>query len=1004
MKKRVLFFLTSMLTLLCTVHADLHLIMQSYQAPQGSIVTVPVRVKDFVNIISVQGTIEFDPQVISFVNVQAFSLPGMNASNFGTSQTLNGKLMFSWFEANLNGQFLPDSAVLFTIVFQATGDMGQVSVLNFANNPTPPEVINAAFQQQQLTLVNGFVEIQQTPVVYDMMMFSDTMTVIPGSSILVPVRAVDFNSIVSAQGTIAFDPAVVNFTSVTNFGLPGMNSANFGYTQTQNGILTYSWYDPSNQGINLSDSAVLFMMNFFVAGNSGQSTPIQFASIPVPLEVADTSLQPLTVLYNNGLVQIQQNVQWDFPVFMLDTVSGPHGAQVTAYARAVNFNQIVSLQGTIDFDQTIVTYVNVSGFGLPGMSINDFGQSLTTQGKLMFSWTDPLLSGVSLPDSASLFSITFLLNGFQGDESPLDFGSVPTTLEFTDTSFAPVVCSFINGRILIEGDAQIMINDPDTLFYFTGDSIHVSYTTTGSFVAGNMFVLALSDATGNFSNPFYLDTLYSVSGSTFHTVIPQGVPSGIGYRLRIISSNPVVVSNANALNISILEIPSCIEPSNLTATSITTNSAVLSWTQSGSSSSWEVEYGNFSFTQGNGNMITPATNPQSVTGLTSGSAYDFYVRAVCGPSDFSTWAGPFTFITECVEPFTLPYFENFENLAACWSVQDFDGGGETWGLYITPFNHTPGGSFSIGHILGASAYFEEGALISPEIILPAGAFVELSFWSLNTGATAYGSNSVLISTDNWQTSDIIWNPVSVNESIWEEVIINVSAYAGQTVRLGFVYEGTDAHNWFIDDVDIYEVFSSQKTLDVTVLTEGLYIGSGQMRKAQEVDPITWMYIDKFSGDTADVATLELWTNTGTMVFSDLVGLSTTGKINADIDPSYNGDYYIYIRHRNSIAISSANPVSFAGSVITYNFSTAAAQAYFDNQKNLDAGIFGLFAGDVDQDGSLGAFDMILVDNASKIFMEGYYPEDVNGDAEVGAFDLIFVDNNSRDFIFEYLPF
>jgi hypothetical protein len=1002
MKKRVLVFFTSMLTLFCTVHADVHLILQSFQAHQGSMVTVPVRVKDFENIISMQGTIEFDPQVISFVNVQAYGLPGMNASNFGTSQTQNGKLMFSWFENNLTGQFLPDSAVLFTMVFHVTGSIGQQSMLSFVNNPTSLEVINAAFQQQQLNLFNGVVEIQQAPVVYDMAIFCDTMTVIPGSSILVPVRAVDFNRIVSAQGTIEFDPAVVNFTSVTNFGLPGMNASNFGLTQIQSGVLTYSWHDPSNQGINLSDSAVLFMMNFFVAGNSGQSTLILFTSLPVPLEVADTSLLPLTVLYNNGLVHIQQNVQWDFPVFMLDTVSGPQGAQVTAYARAVNFSQIVSLQGTVHFDENIASFINVGNFGLPGMSINDFGQSLTNQGKLMFSWSDPLLSGVNLPDTALLFSLTFLINGVQGDESPLDFLSTPTPLECTDTSFAPVMSSFVNGRILVEGDAQIMIHDPNTLFYFTGDSIHVSYATSGNFVTGNMFILTLSDAMGNFSSPWLLDTLYTILDSTFHTVIPQGVPSGSGYRLRIISSNPVAVSNMNDFDISILEMPTCIQPSNLMATSITTNGAVLGWTQSGNVSSWEVEYGNFGFTQGNGTMITPATNPQSVTGINSGTAYDFYVRAVCGSSDFSPWAGPFTFITECVEPFILPYYEDFENLVACWSVQDFDGGGESWEPFT--INHTTGGSYSFGHTFGSSGYYEEGLLVSPEIILPAGIFLELSFWSFNTGTTAYGSNSVLISTDNWQTSDIIWNPVSVNELIWEKMILNISAFAGQTIRLGFGYEGTEAHNWFIDDIEISEIITSQKTLDVTVFTEGLYIGGGQMRKAQDVDPITWMYVDKFGGDTADVVTLELWTNTGTMVFSDLVGLSTTGNINADIDPSYNGDYYIYIRHRNSIAISSANPVSFAGSTITYNFTTAAAQAYFDNQKNLGGGIFGLFAGDVLPDGSVGAFDMILVDNASKNFLEGYYPEDVNGDAEVGAFDLIFVDNNSRDFVFEYLPF
>jgi hypothetical protein len=336
----------------------------------------------------------------------------------------------------------------------------------------------------------------------------------------------------------------------------------------------------------------------------------------------------------------------------------------------------------------------------------------------------------------------------------------------------------------------------------------------------------------------------------------------------------------------------------------------------------------------------------------------------------------------------------------CWNIQDVDGGGETWELQN--MNHTSGGMSSFGHHSGSQAYSEAGQLISPEIFLPTGAFVELSFWSFNTGTTAYGSNSVLISTDNWQTSHIIWSPVSVSESTWEEVLIDISAYSGQTVRLGFEYEGTDAHNWFIDDVEIYE-FYPDRTVDLKVFLEGLYDGGGQMRKAQDVDPITWMYNDQFGGDTVDMVTVELWMQNGTLAFSESTGLLVDGDISFTVPGTFSSEYYIYVRHRNSIALASAIPVSFSNILVSYDFTVAASQAYFDNQQNL-GGVFGMFAGDVNQDGSVGALDMIAVDNASRNFLEGYVPEDVNGDAEVGAFDLIIVDNNSRNFVFEYLPF
>jgi hypothetical protein len=195
-----------------------------------------------------------------------------------------------------------------------------------------------------------------------------------------------------------------------------------------------------------------------------------------------------------------------------------------------------------------------------------------------------------------------------------------------------------------------------------------------------------------------------------------------------------------------------------------------------------------------------------------------------------------------------------------------------------------------------------------------------------------------------------------------------------------------------------------KSLVIHAFIEGLYLGNGLIKKVVDVDPVTYTYYEVFGGDTADLVTLELWTTSGMNVYSEFAALTSTGVINAEIDPFLNGNYYIYIKHRNSIAVSSAAPVSFAAGIISYNFTTSASSAFFDNQKYLETGVFGLFAGDVDQDGSVGAIDLIVVDNASRNFVEGFNSSDINGDGETGAIDLIIVDNNSRNFVFEFLPF
>ncbi|MEZ4935192.1 MAG: hypothetical protein R2788_24040 [Saprospiraceae bacterium] len=49
-----------------------------------------------------------------------------------------------------------------------------------------------------------------------------------GSETCVSVKVSQFNDIVSMQYTMKWDPAILTFKEVKNFGLPGLEEANFG--------------------------------------------------------------------------------------------------------------------------------------------------------------------------------------------------------------------------------------------------------------------------------------------------------------------------------------------------------------------------------------------------------------------------------------------------------------------------------------------------------------------------------------------------------------------------------------------------------------------------------------------------------------------------------------------------------------------------------------------------------------------------------------------------------
>lgn len=126
----------------------------------------------------------------------------------------------------------------------------------------------------------------------------------PGSNISIPVSVTGFENIISLQGSIAFDPSVLSFSNISNFNLSSLSISNFGLTQTGLGIITYSWYDASLNGETLSDSSLLFALDFNVSGFEGQSCSINFSSSPTLQEVVDSSLNIKTTIYNGMIFQI----------------------------------------------------------------------------------------------------------------------------------------------------------------------------------------------------------------------------------------------------------------------------------------------------------------------------------------------------------------------------------------------------------------------------------------------------------------------------------------------------------------------------------------------------------------------------------------------------------------------------------------------------------------------------------------------------------------------------
>ncbi len=86
------------------------------------------------------------------------------------------------------------------------------------------------------------------------------------------------------------------------------------------------------------------------------------------------------------------------------------------------------------------------------------------------------------------------------------------------------------------------------------------------------------------------------------------------------------------------------KPSAVTASNITMNSAAISWTAGGSETSWEISYSTSAEEPAaDGSYTTVNTNSYNLTGLTAGTTYYVYVRAVDGDNK-SKWSTVCSFI------------------------------------------------------------------------------------------------------------------------------------------------------------------------------------------------------------------------------------------------------------------------------------------------------------------------------------------------------------------------
>lgn len=255
------------------------------------------------------------------------------------------------------------------------------------------------------------------------------------------------------------------------------------------------------------------------------------------------------------------------------------------------------------------------------------------------------------------------------------------------------------------------------------------------------------------------------------------------------------------------------------------------------------------------------------------------------------------------------------------------------------------------------------------------------------------------------------NPIIGPRTVSGTFTVPLSALNGQTVMRVIVKDGyagtgiSPCGNYSNGETEDYLItigtVPTVTTLNVKLFIQGYMIDSntmvpvlanqGELTTANACDSIDVELRDNISPYGVEASTRTVLNQDGTAICNF---------------PSLNGNYYIVVKHRNSIQTWSANTLNFDPNLpVVYDFTMSSTQTYGANQVEVYPNVWAIYSGDLFKDigESIDLYDFAQLEVGINNFIFGYDAADINGDGNVDLNDVPFIEQNSNNFIFSNHP-
>lgn len=326
-----------------------------------------------------------------------------------------------------------------------------------------------------------------------------------------------------AEYYINVDPGKGNGIPVSTISLPDLSFA-FNHTGLGHGVHRIGLRTKDVNGIWSKDSYWLFAnlpapnhtpisqitaAEYYINSDPGKGNgnPVSIAALPnldfmIDVNTLTAGVHRIGVRTRNEAGQWSKDVMW----IMIKHAAPSHG----------NVREVVVGEYYIDIDPG-------KGNGNP----------------IVFEESTNLSNKEFIVNLSGLSNTTHKLGVRSKDESGI--WSLDTEYEFTLSGSVP------NPSIII---SSIQKND-----ICKEGNLVISFDANGTYNPGNVFTAQISDANANFTNATEIGTITATNANLFSVYLPETLPLGSGYKLRVNANNPNTTGQTSTQTLSIYHSP-----------------------------------------------------------------------------------------------------------------------------------------------------------------------------------------------------------------------------------------------------------------------------------------------------------------------------------------------------------------------------------------------------------------------------------------------------------------